>query len=74
MPNGLFSGPPEATSQTCPNGCGMGLREDSYECKAKACKKDNLCVGCVYTCAVCADEFCFDDVKDVHPESEDKLV
>jgi hypothetical protein len=52
----------------------MGLREDSYECKAKACKKDNLCVGCVYTCAVCADEFCFDDVKDVHPESEDKLV
>ena len=74
MPSGLMSGPPEARSQRCTNGCAMGWRENSYECRAQACPKDNLCGDCVFTCGDCADDFCADHVFDSETASENEMV
>jgi hypothetical protein len=65
---------PEATSQRCTRGCEMTVREKSYECEAKACRNDNLCVGCVFTCFDCEGDFCFDHVLDIAPESADEAI
>lgn len=60
---------PESGGQSCTSGCEMTPRAKSYECRAKACKKDNLCIGCVYTCADCEEDYCFDHVLDINPKS-----
>ena len=62
-------------TMTCSRGC--DLRDygtvdtvETYECSAKGCGDNNLCEGCVYTCAVCSEDFCFDHVIDVNPKSD----
>jgi hypothetical protein len=48
------------TTERCFNGC-----DKHYECAAKACTKDNLCVHEAYICADCDQDFCVGHVMDV---------
>jgi hypothetical protein len=46
-------------------GCTICPNEKSYECQAKACAQDHLCVGCVFQCADCEDDFCEHHILDL---------
>jgi len=36
--------------------------EESYCCSAKGCYTDDICVGCIFTCADCSADFCREHV------------
>ncbi len=29
-----------------------------FQCATEGCKNDVLCIGCIYQCGVCEDDFC----------------
>ena len=56
-------------TMTCSRGCELDRTQKTYECTAKACNQNNLCEGCVYECADCTGDFCFDHVIDLNAKA-----
>lgn len=50
---------------TCGNGHTVDHRDEIYACRQKACGKDDLCIGCVWTCADCGEDFCESHIRDL---------
>jgi hypothetical protein len=77
MRYGPLSGPAESEYDHCNNGCGgvIDHSEQSCECHAKACGKDNLCSGCTCVCTgACGDDFCEEHVLDIAAEDATESV
>lgn len=39
-------------------GCGCEIPHDEETYTCEACKKDDICIGCIYVCQKCKREFC----------------
>lgn len=51
-------------------GCKIYRGQEVFTCHAKACTKERLCIGCVWTCADCGDDLCEDHVIDLKDAEE----
>lgn len=40
-------------------------RDDYYRCEQKGCEHDFLCIGCVYECAECGRDFCWEHIFEI---------
>jgi hypothetical protein len=50
--------PREPEHPTCGNGHDVDYKDEVFACEAKACSHDQLCIGCVWSCADCSGDFC----------------
>lgn len=56
---------PTEYSLKCSHGCGIHDGQ-VYACQAKACDHDSLCVGHVWQCADCQEDFCESHIVDLN--------
>ena len=54
----------------CNEGCETHISENErYVCAHETCGKENLCVGCIWQCADCAEDFCERHIAEATPDA-----
>lgn len=53
-------------------GCKIHRGEETFACNAKACPKETLCIGCVWQCADCQEDFCESHIADLKDTTSER--
>jgi hypothetical protein len=59
---------PREPLAACTRGCELLGDCQLYRCTQKACGQEELCVGCIWQCADCGDDFCEDHIENIAPD------
>lgn len=53
------------TCETAKCGCRVDSTVETFSCSAKGCGKEDLCIGCIWQCFKCNQDFCEQDIVDI---------
>jgi hypothetical protein len=61
---------PREPLAACTKGCQLLGDCKLYSCTQKACGAEGLCIGCIWQCADCQDDFCEQHIVDLNESGE----
>ena len=62
-----FTAPDPMTAKCQAHGCEIDLAhgEEIYTCRHDGCFSSKICIGCLFTCLDCSEDFCEEHVVDL---------